>query len=229
MHGYTYVNTVYPDVYKFLLENSHVHDALESKEIGDRSKEKIIQNIVVAYLWGIERHDDQADTLSWLINRWRLDELHQLIWFFWSLRDSNSDVSEKLIPLWTEISKRVDSQVETDKRVLSKLCLWSVFVDELNEQTLNLLLQSTPYSDLEHNSYIVIQELRRLVESYPDQVAEIFLCILEEFAPTYNQEDIDYVISKLCEKGGDIRIKAHKIRDRFIEYGIQLSDKQAIQ
>ena len=227
MHGYTYVNKVYPEVYKFLLTNGHVHDALDSEEIGYRSKEKIIQNIAVAYLWGIERHGNQVETISWLINRWRLDEIHHLIWFYWSLRDGKSDFSEKLIPLWAVISRRVDTQNEADKRVLSKLCLWSVFVDELNEQTMALLLQSTPFSDLEHNSYIVIRELRRLVESYPDQVADIFIRMLEVFAPTYNQEDIDYVISKLSEKGGNIRIKANRIRDRFIEYEIQLSDKQA--
>lgn len=69
----------------------------------------------------------------------------------------------------------MDTQIEADKRVLSKLCLWSVFVDDLNEQTKALLLQSAPFSDLGHNSNFVIRERRRLVESYPRQVAEIFI------------------------------------------------------
>ncbi len=226
MQGYTYVDNLYPEVYKFLLTNGHLHNALDSKEIGDISKEKIIQNIVVAYLWEIERLDSQVETIHWLIERWVPDELHHLIWFIWSLRDSKSDFREKLFPLWTVISRRVDTKNEADKRVLSELCLWSSFVDDLNEQTMDLLLQSAPFSDLAHNAYIVIRELRRLVESYPDQVADVFISMLEVFAPTYNLEDIEYVIFKLSEKEGEIRMKANRIRDSFIEHGIQLSDEQ---
>lgn len=88
MQGYTYVDNVYPEVYKFLITNGHVHDALYSEEIEYRSKEKIIQIIGVAYLWGIEPQGNQAETISWLINWWRIDEIRHLIWFFWSLRDS---------------------------------------------------------------------------------------------------------------------------------------------
>ncbi len=227
MHGYTYVNTVYPEAYKFLLKNSHVHDALDSEEIGYRSKEKIIQNLVVAYIWEVEQHGNQTETLSWLIKRWRPDEIHHLIWFFWSLRDSKSDFSEKIIPLWKEISNRVDMQNEADRRILSKLCLWSVFVDELNKQTMDLILQSTPFSDLEHNSYFVIRELRRLVESYPKHVADILIQMLKIFAPTYDLEDIGYIVSKLSENESYIRTKASEIRDRFIKYGIQLPDEHA--
>ena len=146
-----------------------------------------------------------------------------MIWSIWTLRDNKVDVKEKLIPLWEEISSWADSNHrEFDKRVASRLCMWSVFVDELNEQTMNLLLRAVSYADLEleNNAYILIKELKRLVEPYPDQVADIFIRMLDVFAPIYEQEDIEYVIDKLYCKGGDVRQKANTICDRYVKYGI---------
>ncbi|WP_419605940.1 hypothetical protein [Thiolapillus sp.] len=143
-----------------------------------------------------------------------------MIWSIWTLRDNKVDVKEKLIQLWEEISSWADSNHrEFDKRVASRLCMWSVFVDELNEQTMNLLLRAVSYADLEleNNAYILIKELKRLVEPYPDQVADIFIRMLDVFAPIYEQEDIEYVIDKLYCKGGDVRQKANTICDRYVK------------
>lgn len=220
VQGYIYVNQIYAEVYKFLRENSHLQDALDTKELESRGKDKIIQNIVIAYYQGDEQLDDVDGALTWLVGRWKLEELQQLIWFIWTIRDSKGDVEKKLIPLWAEISRRADLKREADKRVLSRLCMWSVFVDELNEQTMDLLLRSAPYADLEHDAYILVEELKRLVEQYPDQVANIFIRMLDGFAPTYQQEDIEHIISKLYENGGENRQKANTICDKYVEYGI---------
>lgn len=223
MQGYVYVNKIYSEVYQFLRENGHLRDALDSEELESRGKSKLIQNIAIAYLRGDERYDDEVGDLGWLINRWQLDEIQQLIWFFWTVRGGKEEVDKKLIPLWMEISRRINTQNEIDKHILSGLCMWSVFIDELNDQTMELLFQSGPYADVEHNSYILIEELKRLVGSYPDQVADIFIRMLEDFAPTHMQEDIEYIVSKLYET--ETRQKANTICDKYIEYGIEFPAK----
>jgi hypothetical protein len=98
--------------------------------------------------------------------------------------------------------------------------MWSVFVEELNEQTMELLLHAAPHAGLEHDAYILIKQLKRLVDHYPGQVADIFIRMVEAFAPTYKQEDIEYVISKLYENGGEVRHKANTICDKYVEYGV---------
>ena len=221
VRGYIYVNQIYAEVYRFLRENGHLQDALDDKELESRGKDKIIQNIVIAYLQGDEKLEDVNGILGWLIERWKLEELRELTWFVWTLRSGQrEDISVKLMPLWTELGRRADPTSETGKRMLSRLCMWSVFVDELSEQQMNLLLQAAPYADLEHDAYILIAELKRLVEHYPDQVADIFLRMLDGFVPTYEQEDIEHIISKLYENGGENRQKANSICDRYVEYGI---------
>jgi hypothetical protein len=221
MQGYTYVNRIYNEIYRFLSENSHFKDALDTKELGSRGKDKIIQNIVIAYIKGNEQLHDKDGILSWLIERWKLEELRELTWFVWSLRGGKREyMSTKLIPLWVELSRRANPYGEAGKRILSRLCMWSAFVDELSEQTMDLLLQAAPYADLEHHAYILIEELKRLVEQYPDQVAEIFIRMLNDFAPTYKQADIEHIISKLYDNGGENRLKANTICDRYVEYGI---------
>ena len=224
VQGYIYANRIYAaDVYKFLRENGHLQDALDAKELEPEYKDNIIQNIAIAYYGGGEKLYGAEGTINWLVGRWKQEELQQLIWSIWTLRDNKVDVKEKLIPLWEEISSWADSNHrEFDKRVASRLCMWSVFVDELNEQTMNLLLRAVSYAglELENNAYILIKELKRLVEPYPDQVADIFIRMLDVFAPIYEQEDIEYVIDKLYCKGGDVRQKANTICDRYVKYGI---------
>jgi len=98
--------------------------------------------------------------------------------------------------------------------------MWSVFVDESNDQSMELLLSAAPFANLEHDAYVLIEALRRLVDPYPDQVADIFIRMLIDSAPTYKQDDIEYVISKLFEQGGETRQKANTICDIYIEYGV---------
>ncbi len=221
MQGYTYVNRIFAEIYRFLNENSHFRDALNAQELEARCKDRIIQNIVIAYLQGDEKLEDKDGIIGWLVERWKLEELRELTWFVWTLRSGQRENTlVKLIPLWTELSRRADPTSETGKRMLARLCMWSTFIDELNEQVMKLLLRAAPYADLEHNAYILVEELKRLVEQYPDQVAAVLICMLDGFAPTYQQEDIEHIISKLYENGGENRRKANIICDRYVEYGI---------
>lgn len=222
MQGYAHVNQVYAQIYRFLSVESHFRDALDAQELGTRCKDQIIQNIVIAYLQGNEQLEDKDGILSWLIERWNLEELRSLTWFAWTLRNrQKKDIGVKLIPLWVELSQHADPSSETGKRTLSMLGRWSVFIDELNEQTMDLLLKAAPYANLEHDAYILIEELQRLVEQYPDQVADIFILMLDSFAPTFQQEDIERIISKLYKNEGENRLKANTICDKYIKHGIE--------
>jgi hypothetical protein len=222
MQGYTYVNQIYTEVYQFLRDNGHFRDALDAEDIESRGKDKLIQNVALAYLSGDDELDDNHGLLNWIISRWRVEELRDLIWFLWTLRKGQRDDSDaKVLSLWAVLDHRAKVSAETDRRILSRLCLLSVFVDELNEQTTRLITRGAPYVELDHNSYILIAELKRLVDGFPAQVADIFSAMLTKFAPTYQQEDVEYVLKKLYKSGGQVRQKANSIFERYLEYGVE--------
>ena len=68
--------------------------------------------------------------------------------------------------------------------------------------------------------YIIIEELRRLVDSQPYEVAEIYLKMMEGTHPTYEQENIEYILQILLQGDSKTRSLAAKIRDIYIENGI---------
>jgi hypothetical protein len=221
IQGYGYVNTVYAEVYEFLRNQSHFRDALDTDDLEDQTKAKIIQHIIVAYIHGDERLDDEGGLLNWLIGRWHVDELRELTWFVWTLRSENrDDIYNKILPLWSELSKRASPDSETGKAILSRLSTWIVYIQDLNASTVELLKKAAPFADLDYNSYIVVRELRRLVSKYPEEVSEIFLSMLEGCAPTYEQEDVEHILEKLFEAGGSIRQRANAICDNYVEHGV---------
>jgi hypothetical protein len=89
--------------------------------------------------------------------------------------------------------------------------------------TTDLIIRGAPYVEMEHDSYILIEHLRRLVDAYPEQVGDIFAVMLEEFAPTYKQEHIEHILTVLFEHGGELRQKANTIFEKYLEYGTEFA------
>jgi len=226
MQGYAYVSAVYPDIYRFLSKEGHFIEALNASELREETKRKVIQNIVVAYIQGEESLENGASLINILLDRWNAGELNELIWFIWTIRDQNEVLYKKVRGLWEKISGKVANREEENKKLLSMLCLWSVFISELNNDTLQLLKQVAPYAEVNHHSYILIEELRRLVVKYPLQVAEIFISMLENFPPTYKEEDIKYILQTLYKDGDlEIRKRCNEIVEKYIKYGIEFPAK----
>ncbi|MEM8984457.1 MAG: hypothetical protein AAGC71_15605 [Pseudomonadota bacterium] len=222
MQGYTFVNQVYTDVYTFLRDDGHILKALDSEVIESRGKNKLIQNIAIEYLRGGEQLTDANGLLRAVLDRWQDDELRELIWFIWTLRDGKrQEYLPKVLPLWTEIARRADGDAKNDQRILARLCSLSAFIDELDVKVKNLILRGARYVEREHDSYILVEQLRRLVDEYPNQVADIYLVMLEEFAPTYQKENIEQTLAAIYKSGGVLRQKANQIFDKYVERGVE--------
>lgn len=221
MQGYGYVNTIYTDIYRHMKEKGHFLKALNADDLKSKTKKKILQNIVVAYLNDDETLENDNSLIKILIDRMEAEELNEVICFLWTLRNNDESRCSKVQSLWSEISKKIAGKEEENKSLLSSLCLWSVYILELKGNPLNLLRQAAPYAEIGHHSYIVIEELKKLVDSYPSEVADIFSNMLQKFAPTYKQEDIEYILYALFRNASlKVRIIANEIVDNYIRYGI---------
>jgi hypothetical protein len=226
MQGYAYVNAVYPEIYSYLKREGHFLEALNAEDLKGEAKEKVLQNIVVAYIHGEDLLEDNASLINLLIARWNTEELNELISFIWTLRNHDENLCRKVQSLWTKFSKRIAGREDENKQILSSLCLWSTFILEITADNLNLLKQAAPYVDVRYHSYILIEELKRLVDNHPAEVAEIFLSVLQECAPTYDKEEISYILRSLYHVNSlEIRKKANVIVDKYIAYGVEFPAK----
>ncbi len=222
MDGYGYNNGVYESVYAFLRNESHFRAALDAEELDPHIKSKVIQNIVIAYFQGHEDIKQEAGILNWLMARRNAKELSDLVWFVWTLRGAEGfPPTEKILALWKAISDSADPNSDEGKAILSRLSMWSVFISELDAQVMELLEKLVPFADNEYNAYILVEELKRLVDKYPQEVAEIFWKMMSGCAPTYQQEDVEYILTKLFKFGLPVRDQANAIVDAYVERGIE--------
>jgi hypothetical protein len=225
MQGYAYVNAVYPEVYQFLRNEGHFIDALNDSSLKENVKEKVIQNIVVAYFNGQELLEDNASLINVLIRRWDFEEMDKVIWFVKTFGDDDKTVAGKIQRLWEKISQKIDDP-EKNKKLLSNLCAWSVFISELNQNTIMLIKQTAPFAEVNYNSYMLIEALKKHVNTYPLEVAEIFESMLDKFAPTYPEEDVSYILSSLYNQGDlGVKRKTDEIVDKYIGHGVDFPAK----
>lgn len=226
MQGYAYVGTVYPDIYRFMKKGGHFLEALNASELKEETKKKVIQNIVISYIQGEELFEDKMSLINVLLDRWNAEEINEIIWFIWTLRNHEESLCNKVLSLWGELKKRIIGKEEDNRNILSALCLWSSFILEITADALSLLKQAAPYAEIEHHSYIVVEELKRLVDRYPIEVAEVFISMLQKFAPTYAEEDIKYILRSLYGKSSiEIRNRTNEIVDKYIANGIDFPAK----
>ncbi|HOQ41871.1 MAG TPA: hypothetical protein PK178_06935 [Smithellaceae bacterium] len=225
IQGYSYVSSIYPEIYRFLKEGGHYLEVLDAIELKSEVKKRVIQYIVVGYVRGEESLDDKNSLISKLFDRWNMDELNEIIWFVRTFQRDNDDKRlDAIITLWKTFSDKITGKVQENKGVLSNLCLWSVFIKDFND-TLPLIKQAAPYAPSGHNAYILIENLRRLVDNYPQQVGEIFLTMMEFSAPTYEEEDILYILRKLYSGRAEEKRQSNVIIDKYITYGVDYSAK----
>lgn len=177
---------------------------------------------MIAYFQGREDINQEDGILKWLLARGNAEDLNDLTWFVWTLRGSEERPSnEKILVLWKVISDSADPNNDEGRAMLSRLSMWSVFISELDAQSMELLLKLAPFADKGHNAYIVVEELKRLVDKYPQGVSDILLRMMSGSAPTYQQEDVEYILIKLFENGIPVRDRVNAIVDAYVELGIE--------
>ena len=132
MNGYAYVSSVYEGIYDHLKRGGHLIRALDDKNIKKLVSEKVIQNIVIAYIEDFEKLEDESSMIHQLLERRNHQEIDQLIWFVWTLRKKgDTKVQDKVFALWPRILDVINTTTREGKKLASKLCTWSVFIDDI--------------------------------------------------------------------------------------------------
>lgn len=222
MQGYVYVSDVYEEFYKYLKTSGDFLKALDDGCLKKKVNEGIIQNIAVAYINGFEDVKQSDSLMSILIERKKLDDLRELIWFIWTLRKKDDvKLREKVYELWPRLLDIVDVNSREGRILASNLCHWAAFVDQIDAVVENWLLKIAPYANENHNASDLLQSLAVISASQPFEAQKILIKMLESYSYDYPEDAIRQIFKSLIALGADGERKANEVVDAYILHGIE--------
>lgn len=222
MQGYVYVSAVYEEFYKYLKTRGDFLKALNDGCLKEKVNKKIIQNIAVAYINGFEDINQSDSLMSFLIERKKLEDLSELIWFIWTLRKKDDvKLREKVYELWPRLLEIVDVNSREGRILASQLCRWAAFVDQIDTTVENWLLKIAPYADENHNASGLLRSLAEISDSQPLEAQKIWIKMLESYSYDYSEDAIRQMLKNLIALGADGERMAIEVVGAYILHGIE--------
>ena len=222
MQGYSFVGTVYQEIYSYLRDNGDLMKSLDDGNLKKRVDDRVVQQIVVAYINDFEALDGEGSLLQLLLMRKDFVELKQLVWCFWTLRkDDDENLREKALALWPTLLSSADTRTLEGRQLVSALAYWTVFVDKIDQNTDGLLRAVAPFSDEDHNSYYLLEGIARLSNEQPFEANAIWQEILKGTAADYPEEAVRNILSNLCATGRDGVREAKKTVSTYLSIGVE--------
>ena len=153
-NGYfSYSTVVYKNVYTKFKDLGHLQKGINFKFKQNKTSEKIIQHITIAYMGNFDN-----ETIVDIIkskNSNNIIEIINFIWYGYRDKYKKKDL-EKIHTLWKKFfdifkGKSTNSEAQD---IFSELCKWFVFIEKINEINIELLKLSVKYSEKQHNNYL---------------------------------------------------------------------------
>ncbi len=219
MQGYSYVEKVYKQIYDLLKTNGHFAKALELEFKNSQVHTRVIQNAAIAYMTGWESLSDPDGLFALVLNGWRKDYITEVVSTLWMSRDGDVDVErrERILNFWRYCFEKIDNQEEANKDLLSHLNLLAAFLTQISEEEKQWLLQCAPFVDIDHNASFLIEYLEQLAAQNSDAVGEVYLKMLTNATPTYDDNLIRSIVEKLFQAGNTQT--ANQICDSYARRG----------
>jgi hypothetical protein len=172
--------------------------------------------MVIAYM-----NDFDNETVIHVIQEKNLENNLNIIRFIWHLyRDNPIEKLEYIHRLWeTTYNLYKDEQTDDMQQIFSTLSKWFVFVEKVDDTNIEWLKRSAQWTEINYNSYFLIEQLLRLVEHNAKYVGNIYLEMLNnDVYPTYKEEDIIALVENLFELGEVTQARA--ICNKYASEGI---------
>ena len=221
LQGYAYVGKVYDKIFYHLKENGDYLLALDDSHIDDRTKNRLVQQIGIAYLSDFENLTDHKSLIWQLLLRSQFEELTELIFLVWGMREAPDRYREKIYQLWPRLVELADTSVSEGKRLASQLCLWIVFVDNVDKERRDLLLDIAQYAHVEYHSFQMLEELAHISNNQPFEAHRIWMKMIEGSATDYPEESIKEILANLAAHGPTGVLKAREATSAYIRVGIE--------
>ena len=206
-------------LYILMKNNNNYKNALEIDLKEEMFERILIEHIGIAYLYDEEQLGKDS-----LIDKIIKDKKHSqillLINFYWRIRTNlNSENKIKIFDLWEKLAEiLVSSESDEGKELLSSLINWIEFVEVIDERMLKLLNISVKHVKADLNAITLINNLLRLIDSYPKEVGKIYVLAAEsDEMPFIREAQIIELVTKLYNYG-EVEL-ANKICNIFTAKG----------
>ena len=210
--GLAYANAT-RGLYK-LLKESGVLDRILPRDLEGRyAREKLVERISLAYLWGDEQLD--SSRFEHLFSKGRTQDLEYAASFLRNVYGEKLS-QEQVNRIFVYWERCVDwSQSASDAQpLLSRLSRLAVYVKSIGQDELALLLAVAPHVRLGHNVNYFLDELDRLADGNAPEVATVLDKVLETYRPDYDFHDsLTSIVKKLATAG---------LRDEALRFAEQL-------
>jgi hypothetical protein len=214
--GYLSIGTVYDDLYDIMKPHYEYGLHYEFKE--KRNGEHLLQHICIGYLRDYERLNDPNSLFRKIIDTWKLDQIEEIIGFFWMQRailnersEENEKMRGKIIEFWRLTydvykGKGDGSLTKEDKKILSSISKLAVFLPRIEIESYNWLMLSAPYVQEDFNSPFFVEYLNELKNrgnkgETAKYIGEIYLKMLETITPDYDEKNIRSIVEFLYDAG----------------------------
>ena len=217
MEGYAYVSTFQKKIYKYLRDAGHFIDVLDDETIYHRAHDRVITNICIAYLSGIESLDTDSDLVSVLISRNKRDELNKLVLEFWRYGKGDEVLLPKIKTFWAAVLSEINLESKGGQSVASNLCRLVERIAEVDDPSLNLIRAVAPYACVEHNSYHMFEWLEKLSESQPKESYLIWQSMIRFTLPSFPANSMKILLKNIVNAG--YSAQAHELVETYIKGG----------
>ena len=240
MQGYLSGNRINGDLYKLM--RSHYKKAIDYEFKDKHSSEKLVQHICLVYLQGVEEINDENGLFRKILDKWNLLQIKEIISWFWMQRDllvgsikekketeetvRFEKMRERIVDFWRWIYenryKEKQQFDEEDKEILSNLSKLTVFLENIDCDNYEWLKLSAPYIHSDFNVPFFIKYLDNLKDKDKNTgkyVGKIFLEILKNSTPDYDQKDIRSIVEYLYIS--DLKNYADDICDKYAKKGFE--------
>ena len=185
LDGLAYTNAS-ESLYKLLLEDGIIDASLPLELKGDHTRERLIQRIILAYLWGDEALD--SPRFAYLFGPGQTGDLAHASSFLSDI--GRSDLSEpqieRILKFWERCLEWCSTEPTPPGSLLAGLSRLVLYLDSIGERELPWLLEVAPHVHIDYNYDHFIMELGRLVDGSPAKVATVLGKLFETHTSVYD-------------------------------------------
>jgi hypothetical protein len=208
-------------LYEVLAGSGVIDRALTLELKGRSAREKLLERIAAAYLWGLEAIDGAR--FMGLFENGTIKDFDVLIRLFWMVRNDNlaPEQREGILAFWDRSLAWAQRQPQVPARLLSMSGLLATHIRTLGVRERRFLETVAPHVHVGHETYEFLAELLRLAPQDPPAITKILQLMIDAHPPDYDYQDR---LRSLLEF-----LAAHGQRDTVILLSNQLRHLEGVQ
>lgn len=177
-------------LYEVLISLGTVERALNLPDLPEQGREKMLERVALAYLWGQETFTTRR--IESLFTHGKEEDLITVLSFFWSV--SNQELSEEqvaaVLAFWRRAVAFGLSGHPKSEMLLGSAARLACFLKSLDQSDADLLKAIAPFANADHSSDFLVKELGRLAKDYPKEIADASIAYLRKNGPEYDFEHL---------------------------------------